>query len=54
MNPPIYTGSKIAEDLKEECRASMLHDRMDLSKLTIHVQHGEESKKRKHTREGSR
>ena len=34
--------------------AAMLHDRMDLSKLTIHVQHGEESKKRKHTREGSR
>ena len=40
----------IAEDLEEECRAAMLHDSMDLSRLMVHVQQVEESRKRKHTR----
>ena len=40
----------IAEDLDEECREAMLHDSMDLSRLTVHLQQVEESRKRKHTR----
>ncbi|TMX03106.1 hypothetical protein EJD97_018208 [Solanum chilense] len=52
MNPPIYSGSKIAENLKEECRASMLHTSMCHSKIMIHVQQVEERRKRKHTRAG--
>ena len=44
----------IAEDLEEECRAAMLHDNMDLSRLMVHVQQVEESRKRKHTRDGNR
>ena len=54
MNPPIYTGSKIAENLKEESRAAMLHESMDFSKLMVRVQQVEENRKRKHTREGNR
>ena len=54
MNPPIYTGSKIAENLKEESRAAMLHESMDFSKLMVRVQQVEEKRKRKRTRAGSR
>ncbi|XP_004244846.1 uncharacterized protein [Solanum lycopersicum] len=46
--------SMIAEDLKEECRAAMLHENMELSELMIYVQHVEESRKRKHTRARNR
>ena len=38
MNPPVYAGSKIAEDLKEDSRAPMLHDSVDLSRLMVHLQ----------------
>ena len=41
MNPPIYNVPKIVEDLEEKCRAAMLHDSMDLSKLMVHVQKSE-------------
>ncbi|XP_010327674.1 uncharacterized protein [Solanum lycopersicum] len=34
MNPPVYTGSKIVENLEEECRAAMLHSSMGLSRKT--------------------
>ena len=51
VNPPVYTGSKIVEDLMEGCRASMMNGSMDLSMLMVHVQQMEESRKRKHTRE---
>ena len=44
----------IAEDLEEECREAMLHDSMDLSRLMVHFQQVEESRKRKHTRAGNR
>ena len=44
----------IAEDLEEECRAAMLHDNMDLSRLMVHVQQVEESRKRKQTRVGNK
>ena len=40
----------ITEVLEEECRADMLHESMDLSRLMVHVQQVEESRKRKHTR----
>ncbi|XP_069148273.1 uncharacterized protein [Solanum lycopersicum] len=43
----------IAEDLEEECRAAMLHDNMNLSRLMVHVQQVEESIKRIHTRVGN-
>ena len=48
----LMTG--IAKDLEEECRATMLHDCMDLSKLMVHVQQVEYKIKRKHTRERNR
>ena len=44
----------IDEDLEEECRAAMFHDRVDLSKVMLHVHKVEESTKRKHTRAGNR
>ena len=44
----------IAEDLEEECRAAMLHDNMDLSRLMVHVQQVEESRKRKQTMVGNK
>ena len=53
MNPPIYTGSKIAENL-EECKEAMFHASMGISKLMVHVQQVEENTNRKHTRAGNR
>ena len=53
MNPPIYTGSKIAENL-EECKEAMFHASMGISKLMVHVQQVEENRNRKHTRAGNR
>ena len=52
-NPPIYTRSKIAENLKE-CRESMLYDSMFLSTLMVRVQQVEEDRKRKHTKAGKK
>ena len=37
MNPPVYTGYTIAEDLEEECREAMLHNSMYLSRLVVYV-----------------
>ena len=48
----LLTG--IAEDLEEECRAAMLHENMNLSRLMVHVQQVEERRKRKHTRVGNK
>ena len=42
--------TKINRDLEEECRSAMLHDSIDLSRMMVHVQQVEESRKRKHTR----
>ncbi|TMX03617.1 hypothetical protein EJD97_015396 [Solanum chilense] len=53
VNPPVYIGSKIAENLEEEFRASMLHDSIDLSRLMVRVQQVEEDRKMKHTRQGT-
>ena len=54
MNSPVFTGSKIDEDLEEECGAAMLHDSVDLSRLMVHVQQVEKSRKRKHIRAGNK
>ena len=34
-------------DLEEECRYTMLHDNMDLSRLMVHVQQVEENRKKR-------
>lgn len=53
MNPPVYTISKIGEDLEKKFRESMLHDSIIPSRLMVHVKQLEESKKRKHIRAGN-
>ena len=50
---PVYTGSKIAENIVEECSASMLHENMELSRLMVCIQQVEEKKKRNHTSVGN-
>ena len=50
MNPSIYTGSKIAENLEEEYRVAMLLSSMRLYRIMVHVKQVEERMKRKHTR----
>ena len=47
-----FTG--IVEDLKEECRAAMIHDNMYLSRLMVLVQQVEKIRKRKNTRAWNR
>ena len=44
----------IVEDLEEKRRKGMSHDIMDLSRIIVHVQQVEKSRKRKHSREGKR
>ncbi|XP_015087066.1 uncharacterized protein LOC107030212 [Solanum pennellii] len=44
----------IDEDLEEECSAAVLHDNMDFSRIMVHFQHLDESRKRKHSRVGNR
>ena len=46
-----FTG--FAEHIEEECREAMLHDIM-VSRLMVHVQQVEESRKRIHTRVGNK
>ena len=53
MNPPVYTRSKIAEDIEKEYRESMLHDSMDLLVLWYMSNKWKKSRKRKHNREGN-
>nr|XP_025886187.1 uncharacterized protein LOC112941207 [Solanum lycopersicum] len=38
-------------DLEEDCRAAMLHDNMDLSRLMMHVRQVEDSRKRRGVRD---
>ncbi|XP_015072521.1 uncharacterized protein LOC107016621 [Solanum pennellii] len=44
----------VSEDLEENCRESMLHDKMDLARLMVHAQQVEESRRRKRGREGKK
>ena len=46
--------TRIIKDLEEECREAMFHDFMDLSRLMVHFQQVEESRKKKHTRTGNK
>ena len=48
----IVTG--VTEELDEECRSTMLHNNMDLSRLMIHAQQIEEIRLRKRNRESKR
>ena len=41
----------VYEELEEECRAPMLHDYMDLTRLMVHAQQVEDSRLRKRNRE---
>ena len=38
MNPPVYMGSMIDENLEEECRVAIIHESMVLSRIMVHVQ----------------
>ena len=44
----------VSEDLEEECRASMLHENMDRSKLMVHAQQVEDSCIRKKNRDAKK
>ena len=44
----------MSEELEEECRATMLHDNMDLPRFIIHAQKVEESHLRRRNREAKR
>ena len=44
----------VFEELEEECRASMLHDNMDLLRLMIHAQQVEIFRLRKRNRESKK
>ena len=44
----------VSKDLEEECRAAIVHDNMDLSRLMIHTQQVEEIRRRKRDREGKK
>ena len=41
--------SNIVDDLKDECKTTMMRDSMDLSRIMVHVQQVVESRKRKPT-----
>ena len=44
----------VSEELKEDCHAAMLYEKMDLSRLMFHAQHVEESRLRKWNREAKK
>ncbi|XP_069146972.1 uncharacterized protein [Solanum lycopersicum] len=43
--------TSVSEELEEECRATMIHDNMNLSRLMVHAQQVEKSRLRKRNRE---
>ncbi|XP_069154477.1 uncharacterized protein [Solanum lycopersicum] len=44
----------LSKELEEECCASMIHDNMDLSRMTVHAQQVKESHLRKKNREAKK
>ena len=38
---------RISGDFEEECRSAMVHDKMDLSRLMVHVQQVEENRRKR-------
>ena len=54
MNPHVSAGSRIVENLEEDCRVAMLHASMGISRKMVHVNQVEESRKRKNTKVGNK
>ena len=46
--------SGVSKDLMEDCLEAMFHEVMDLGRLMVHPQQVEESRKRRHSKEGNR
>ncbi|XP_015072625.1 uncharacterized protein LOC107016782 [Solanum pennellii] len=46
--------TRITVNLEEECRSAMLHDKMDLSKLMVHVPQVDDSRKKRGVRDARR
>lgn len=46
--------TSVSQELEEQCRAVMLNDNMDLSRLILHAQQEEESRLREENRDGKR
>ena len=44
----------ISGDVEEECRAVIIHDNMDLSRLMVHVQQVEDSRKKRDVHDARR
>nr|XP_010320253.1 uncharacterized protein LOC104647164 [Solanum lycopersicum] len=44
----------VSKDMKEDCRAAILHDNMDLARLMVYAHYVKESRRRKRGREGKK
>ncbi|XP_069146219.1 uncharacterized protein [Solanum lycopersicum] len=44
----------VSDDFQEECHSAMLHDNMNISRLTVHAKHVEEAKSKRKSRDAKR